>query len=271
MQAQEEAKKEGKKKLGYLKRQAQEKQLAGKLTLEEPEEARRAATAELLAALKQIKEHNLVLRENVGAVSMKHLPAIESLMVLANHCPSDAKALCMQVLGGCRAMSNSYVEAILRDITPELTECGASIDKARSAKEMYYDKKLAHDQALLKLQDFQNKTDGIKPEKLEKHQKAMDDAKTKWIIATNEYDRSEATCSNEARTAVHAKGCADISVAQKFVAAALADFASTLDTLGPASASIDDGACLELPDRAIRSHLALPACPSTLWPRLQRR
>lgn len=89
-------------------------------------------------------------------------------------------------------MTNTYVEALLRDMLPLLTQCGGEIDSARSAKEHYYDVKLEHDRALQKVQELESKsTDGLKPDKVEKHNNAVAEAKTKLIIATNDYDRGE--------------------------------------------------------------------------------
>ena len=143
----------------------------GHLTLTEEETKRRdAVMAPLLQDLKDAKDHIEVLREQAYNITLKELPALEALQVMVNFTSSDAKALCMQVsslgglasccgtdgeqahavvsryrlpwlqvLGACRAMTNMYVEAVLKEVLPLVSEAAGKIDAAREAKENYYE------------------------------------------------------------------------------------------------------------------------------------
>jgi hypothetical protein len=95
-----------------------------------------------------------------------------------------------------------------------------------------------YDVALNKKQELEAKTETIKPDKLEKHNKEIGSANTKWMVTTNDYDRSEAAVVNACRTAFHAKAVADLQICAALNKALVVLSGDTFDTLSPADTAL---------------------------------
>ena len=228
--------------MGYLKRMAMDKvadKVGGKATLSEAENERREQVmAPMLATLKQQKEHT----NRVSGALQKHcnagLPAALAIQELANACPNQARTLVSQVCGSVAGLQKLYVMSLNQSVLGPLEEAIGVIGTAREAKENYYEQRQVHDRALASFQGLQGKTESVKPDKLEKHQAAMTDAKAKWEAATAGYNEAEAALKNAMNLATHKKGEVDKQMLKAVVEAELTEQAGIGESFQPVEAEI---------------------------------
>ena len=241
-QAAEAGKKEGKKKMGYMKRMVKDKfdeQTKGKAVLSEAETQRRETGAEpVLAVLKRQKEHSVATLSAMERQLACGGPAAATIQELANACPNQARTLVTQVCGAVVGLNQLYVMSINSNVLLPVEEARGSIDAAREAKETYYELRQAHDRTLANFQNLQSKTDAVKPEKLEKHQQAIADSKGKWEQATADYNSSEASLFNACAIATHKKGEVDVLVMKAVVEAELTEQAGIEESFAPVADEI---------------------------------
>ena len=241
-QAADAGKKVGKKKMGYMKRMVQEKfdeKVTGKAMLSEAETQRRETGAEpVLAVLKKQKEHVSATLSAMERQLAAGEPAALSIQELANSCPNQARTLVTQVCGSVAGLNKLYAMTINQSVLVPLEEGAASVNTAREAKETYYELRQAHDRALANFQNVQSKTDKVKPEKLEKHQQAIAEAKAKWEQSTADYNASEAALFNACAIATHKKGEVDCVVMKAVVEAELTEQAGIEDSFRPVAEEI---------------------------------
>jgi|EP01043_Picozoa_sp_COSAG02_P001414 hypothetical protein len=228
--------------MGYLKRMAMDKvadKVSGKATLSEAEtERREQVMAPMLAGLKQQKEHTNVVSTALQKHCNAGLPAALAIQELANACPNQARTLVSQVCGSVAGLQKLYVMSLNQNVLGPLEEAGEVINAAREAKENYYEQRQVHDRSLASFQGLQGKTEGIKPDKLEKHQAAMTDAKAKWEAATAAYNEAEAALKNAMNLATHKKGEVDKLVLKAVVEAELTEQAGIGESFQPVEAEI---------------------------------
>ena len=234
--------KEGRKKMGYLKRMAMDKvadKVSGKAVLSEAETARREqGMAPLLAELKRQKEHTTLVSSAMEKQCEAGLPAALSIQEIANACPNQARTLVSQVCGSVAGLQKLYVMSMNQNVLGPIEEAAGVINTARMAKENYYEVRQVHDRALATFQGLQAKTESVKPDKLEKHQAAIADAKAKWEAATAAYNDSEAALKNAMSMATHKKGEVDKLVLKAVVEAELTEQSGIGESFAPVEAEI---------------------------------
>ena len=235
--------KEGKKKLGYLKRMAMNKvdEKSGLVAaLDETEVARREdGMGPIMDALKDAKAHCVNIKRAVEETSKTLVPEAESFKELAGVCPCEARNLVCQIFGACSGIARMHSSELLAQVAKPVIDEITAIDAAREAKEDYYEQRQNHDRRLAQLQQLQAKKETVEPAKLAEHDEVESDAKTKFQLAKNDYQRAEQTFTNFTHQALHHKSCTDVRVMKAMVAASKSDCDGIMQSFAPAKAELD--------------------------------
>lgn len=196
--------------------------------------------APIMQDLKIAKAHCIEMKSQGQAATKHFVPAADSLQAVANVCPCEARVIVSQICGAVSGLARMYVEGILKDVvSPVIEEIGA-IDAAREKKEAYYEMRQRYDRALAHLQGLEEKTDTIPVgPKRDEHEEAIEEAKTKLQLATNEYDRAESAFKNFTHQALHHKACTDLTVFKAMAKCKLAEDSGILQSFEPATAELE--------------------------------
>jgi hypothetical protein len=243
-QAAEKGKKEGKKKLGYLKRMALDKfdeQTGAVAELDEAEIARREdGLGPIMRDLKQAKAHCVQIKDTAAEAIKHFVPAADSMQELANVCPCEARVLVSQICGGISGLARIYVDAVVQEVAQPVIQEIAAIDMAREAKEEYYEQRQRHDRALAAYQVLQAKTETIaQGPKMDKHEEVVEAAKVRWEQTIGDYDTAEMSFKNLMHQALHHKGCTDLIVFKNMAKCKLAEDSGIIESFAPATAELE--------------------------------